>query len=177
MTTERVRLPNRRYHESFQFVHDSQIYTVGIGRYPDGRLAEMFLDCGKSGTAVQTHARDSAVLVSLLVQHGVSLAQARHSLTRLPDDRASGPIGALLDLLAGEEPPPAAPLSDCPLERAGLRGCSCIDDVEKDKCRRRFLVAEAAVDAARLDRCICAESGVAAPAAGCDACDHAEALS
>lgn len=108
MSPSREELPHRRSHEVFAFEHLGQVYTVGVGRYADGRLAELFLNCGKSGTQIQTHARDSAVLLSLLLQRGGSIDEARHALTRNPDNSATGAIGALLDLLAADAAAAAA---------------------------------------------------------------------
>jgi hypothetical protein len=44
---ERERLPNRRAAELIDFEHDRGRWTVTIGRYPDGRIAEIFLDAAK----------------------------------------------------------------------------------------------------------------------------------
>ena len=46
--------------------------TAGVGRFEDGRLAEIFLKRGSSGIAIDTFARDAAVAASLLFQHGCS---------------------------------------------------------------------------------------------------------
>jgi hypothetical protein len=91
----RERLPNRRSCELFSFDVAGHRYTASFGRFPDGRVAEIFLDTGKPNTAVQTHASDSAVLVSLLLQHGVCLETIRHSI--------SGPIRKALDVLAADD--------------------------------------------------------------------------
>jgi hypothetical protein len=66
----RERLPNRRGHELLDFEHGGIRYTAGVGHFADGRLAEIFLNTAKHGTAVDTNARDAAVVVSLLLQHG-----------------------------------------------------------------------------------------------------------
>lgn len=105
MTTSarRERLADRRYHESFVFDHGGLTYTAGVGFYPDGRVAKIFLSCGKAGSHAESNARDAAILASLVLQHGVPLERIRHTLTR--DDRGShGPIGHALDLLASNEP-------------------------------------------------------------------------
>jgi hypothetical protein len=39
------------------------------------------LDTGKAGSAVQTQAENAAVLVSLLLQHGVTLDEIRSKVT------------------------------------------------------------------------------------------------
>jgi ribonucleoside-diphosphate reductase alpha chain len=88
----RERLPNRRGHELVDFEHGGIRYTSGVGRFSDGRLAEIFLNTAKHGTAVDTNARDAAVAVSLLLQHGCSIETLRHALTRNADGSASGPL-------------------------------------------------------------------------------------
>jgi hypothetical protein len=102
----RQKLPNRRPHEVVQFVHAGISYRAGIGRFEDGRPAEAFLQASvKSGTAVETNARDGAVLLSLLLQHQCPIETIRRALTREDDQAAAGPIGMLLDLLDSQGPP------------------------------------------------------------------------
>ena len=55
--TERERLPNRRFNESFDFEWRGMHFTATIGRFPDGRLAEIFLTNGKVNTDADTAAR------------------------------------------------------------------------------------------------------------------------
>jgi hypothetical protein len=94
------RLPNRRGHELVDYEHCGIRYTAGIGRFDDGRLAEIFLNTAKHGTAVDTNARDAAVAASLLLQHGCPIEALRRALTRNADGSASGPLARALDLLA-----------------------------------------------------------------------------
>lgn len=101
--TARARLPNRRAHELINFDHRGYRYTAGVGRFADGRLAEVFLNVsGRVGTEIETVARDAAILASLALQHGASVETIRHALTRNVDGSASGAIGTLLDMLAAE---------------------------------------------------------------------------
>lgn len=95
----RQRLPNRRPHTVFEFEHGGIKYTAGVGRFEDKRPAEVFLNAAKSGSGMETYARDAAILLSLLLQHGCSIATARHAITRNSDGAPSGPIGVLLDVL------------------------------------------------------------------------------
>jgi hypothetical protein len=96
----RTPLPNRRTHETLRFEHWGQRYVVGIGRAKLGApIAEVFLNCAKSGTQAETLARDSAVLLSLALQHGVPIETIGHAITRNADGSPSGPIGALVDLM------------------------------------------------------------------------------
>lgn len=96
----REALPNRRLHETLHFEHWGQKYVVGLGRaQPTGPVAEVFLNCAKSGTQAETLARDSAVLMSLALQHGVPIETIRHAITRNVDGSPAGPVGALVDLM------------------------------------------------------------------------------
>ena len=103
MSSSRSRMPERRAHEAFDFEHGGFRYKAGVGFYGDCRIGEVFLDVDKAGTAIQTHARDAAVVLSLLLQHGCPLDVIQRAVTRLPDGKAAGPIGTLLDLLAKRE--------------------------------------------------------------------------
>ena len=94
------RLPDRRQHEAIDFQHGGFRYVAGIGRFPDGRLAELFFNTAKTGTALETVARDAAIVASIALQHGAPADTIRHALTRNSDGSASGPLGALLDMLA-----------------------------------------------------------------------------
>ena len=96
----RQRLPDRRGHELLDFEHGGIRYRAGVGRFEDGRLAEIFLNTAKPGTAVDTFARDAAIAVSLSLQHGCSMDTLRRALTRNGDGSASGPLARALDLLA-----------------------------------------------------------------------------
>jgi hypothetical protein len=97
--SDRKRLPNRRGHELLDFEHGGLRYTAGIGRFEDGRLAEIFLNTRKHGTGLDTSARDASIAASLLLQHGCPLETLRRALTRNADGSASGPLARALDLL------------------------------------------------------------------------------
>ncbi len=100
MSAARSRLPDRRYHEGFEFEHGGVRYRAGIGFYGHGKIGEVFLDADKVGSAAETLARDSAVLLSIFLQYGCPLEALRHAIKRNPNGEAAGPIGKLLDLLA-----------------------------------------------------------------------------
>jgi ribonucleoside-diphosphate reductase alpha chain len=100
----RQTLPSRRAHEVFSFRHWNAKYHVGIGRaHPSSPIQEIWLNTNKTGTQSETLARDSAVVLSIALQCGATIEMLRHAITRDLDGRASGPIGALLDRLAGDE--------------------------------------------------------------------------
>ena len=97
----REKLPNRRPCISFSFTCNNLSYTASIGRFPDGRLAEIFLSNTRSGSHSDAAGRDSAVVCSLALQGGVSVGAIRHALLRDSRGVASSPLGVALDLLAG----------------------------------------------------------------------------
>jgi hypothetical protein len=74
-------------------------YTATVGYYPDGRIGELFLNNHKSNSTADTNARDAAIAFSFAVQHGADIEDIRKALCRESNGRASGPLGAALDLL------------------------------------------------------------------------------
>jgi hypothetical protein len=97
----RERLPNRRSCETFSFICNALNYTALIGRFPDGRLAEIFISNTRSGSHSDAAAKDSAVVASIALQHNVSVDVIRHALLRDSQGCPSSPLGAALDLIAG----------------------------------------------------------------------------
>lgn len=109
MYPARQTLPARRGHEVFEFdfsrgPHDPGTrYTAGVGRYADGRISEVFLDCHKLGSAMTDDARGAAMTVSIALQHGVPIASLAAGLAHYEDGRPCGLIGRLMDALAEHE--------------------------------------------------------------------------
>ncbi len=101
----RWRLPNRRFSETFAFECGRFRYTATISRFSDGKLAEIFISNHKTGSDADTIAKDSAVVCSLALQHGVPLETIRRALLRDPRGTPSSPLGAALDIIAAERPP------------------------------------------------------------------------
>jgi hypothetical protein len=95
----RRRLQNRRPHWLYRFECDGQIYTGGIGRFDDGRIAEIFINGAKVGTAAETNAQDAAIVASLALQYGCPVGTIRHALAR-----SGGSAGPLATLLGKVEP-------------------------------------------------------------------------
>jgi hypothetical protein len=95
----RRRPPNRREHEAIAFTFRGHEYTAGVGRFVDGALAELFLDCAKVSTPLAADARDAAVCLSLALQYGVPVVAIREAVSREADGSPAGIIGATLDLL------------------------------------------------------------------------------
>ncbi len=78
----RERLANRRENVSVPFEFEGHQYRATAAWFPDGRLAEIFLDVpGKLGTPLQSNADNAAILTSLALQHGVNPQVIRHSVT------------------------------------------------------------------------------------------------
>lgn len=99
----REHLPNRRATTLVNIEAGGFRYVAGVGHYDDGRLAEIFLNADKGGTAIDDAARDSAVVASIALQHGVEIETIRHALMRNGSGAASGPLGVLLDLMAAHD--------------------------------------------------------------------------
>jgi hypothetical protein len=96
-------LPNRRLAETFELEVAGLRYTCTVGRFSDGRLAEVFLNNHKSNSAADTSARDSAIVFSIAVQCGADPEVIRRALSRDSQGRASGLLGTALDLIAVTE--------------------------------------------------------------------------
>jgi hypothetical protein len=100
---ERERLPQRRECEGFDVEALGMHFHATVGRFPDGRVAEIVLTNHKAGSQAGIMASDSAVLCSIALQFGVPLDVIRHALMRDSMGKPSGPLGVVLDLVAAEE--------------------------------------------------------------------------
>jgi ribonucleoside-diphosphate reductase alpha chain len=109
MSAPRNRLPDRRGHEVIDFTRNGYHFTAGVGRFPDGSLAEIFLNSPKVGTPIEAAARDAAVLASVALQFGASVDTIRRALSQDAMGKAAGPLGAVLDILAEGAGPGCAP--------------------------------------------------------------------
>ena len=99
----RRHLANRRLAETFELTVAGLRYTCTIGWFPDGSIAELFLNNHKSNSAADTSARDSAIVFSIAVQCGADPEVIRRALSRNSQGHASGPLGAALDLIVSEQ--------------------------------------------------------------------------
>lgn len=95
----REKLPNRRTGELVEFVHEGIRYIAHAGRFPDGRLAEMFLDAAKPGMVIDLIAKDTATILSIALQHGASVETIRAAMSQEMNGVMRGPVGVALDLL------------------------------------------------------------------------------
>lgn len=98
--TMRHRLPNKRAAEHFELECAGLKYTCTIGRFPDGRIGEIFLNNHKINSAADVAARDAAISFSIAIQYGADLETIRAALSRDAQGRATGPLGAALDRIA-----------------------------------------------------------------------------
>ena len=98
----RQRLKDRRACESFDLEVAGQRYTATIGRHADGTIGEIFLQSRKPGSQSDSNARDAAVAASLALQHGCPLETLQRALLRDSHDHPSTPLGAVVDIIAGE---------------------------------------------------------------------------
>jgi ribonucleoside-diphosphate reductase alpha chain len=100
----RRRLTDRRPHEAVQTEFRGAPYSIGVGRFEDGSLAEIFIDCQAKGlTPLSDDAKDAAVALSIALQYGAPAHVIREAVTRTADGSATGIIGHVLDLLEGSQ--------------------------------------------------------------------------
>ena len=95
----RLRLSNRRYSTTFDPKAGSLRYTATVSWFDDGNIGELFLNNHKSNSAADTNAKDAAITFSIAVQHGADPDVIRRALCRDSQGKASGPLGAALDLI------------------------------------------------------------------------------
>lgn len=104
----RQRLPNRRPSVTFpvrwQTDAGAQSFTLTAGFDPDtAQLAEVFYADGqRSGSGMQHTVQDACTVISIALQHGVTVAELAHSIGRVPMAGGTAPaslIGAILDAL------------------------------------------------------------------------------
>lgn len=100
----REKLPPCRACETIDFVHGRMAHVASIGRYEDGRLAEVFLSAGKAGTDLDAATRDAAIVLSLAFQYGVPVETLSGAISRLDDGSAASAVGCLLDIITADGP-------------------------------------------------------------------------
>jgi hypothetical protein len=98
----RRRLPNRRLAETFELEVNGHRYVVTIGRFENGEPGEIFINSAKTGSQIDRAARDSAVLASLGLQHGISVEVLARALSRTASGKPDSVLCAVLDRLAAK---------------------------------------------------------------------------
>jgi hypothetical protein len=102
LPSRRRRLPNRREAELYDLSFKGARFTIGVSRFPDDAIAEIFIHSAKASSHLADIARDAAVTLSLALQYGTPAEAIRLAVTRDADGSAAGIVGAVLDLLAQE---------------------------------------------------------------------------
>jgi hypothetical protein len=96
----RHRLSARHFSTNLQVEALGLRFTAPTSNYPDGRLGEIFLQNHKADSAAGIMASDAAIAASLALQYGCPVEVLRKALCRDARGKASGPLGAALDILA-----------------------------------------------------------------------------
>ena len=106
----RMRLPNRRRSEVIEVKHtetngSKTPYVLTAGFYEDDRVGEVFIDAPKADSTLGIICHDSAVLISIALQHGATVKEMQASVarTKLKGGLPQSVIGTVLDVLARVE--------------------------------------------------------------------------
>ena len=101
--TIRRRLANRRGNVTFDFICGDFHYVATVSFFSDGKLAEIFIGNGAQGRFKHgQRPKDSAVVASLALQHGIPVDVIRRALLRDFHGVANSPLGCALDLVASQ---------------------------------------------------------------------------
>lgn len=95
----RNRLRNRREAETFAVEHGGARFVISIGRYDDGRPAEVFVDGLKVGTDLRETLRDAALLASLALQHGCPVETIAGAVQRDSFGAPLSVVGRVVDAM------------------------------------------------------------------------------
>jgi hypothetical protein len=93
--TDRQRLPNRGLAEISDIEVVGLRYTCTVGRFADGRLAEVFLTNHRAGSDAGAVASDSTVVASICFQYGVPIEVTRKALMCDGPGRARTPLAGV----------------------------------------------------------------------------------
>jgi hypothetical protein len=99
----RRRLANRRSSTTFVIESQGLAFTVTVSAFDTGEPAEVFITNHRASSGAGIMASDAAIAASLALQYGCPAEVLRRALARDSQGRASGPLGAALDLLAESE--------------------------------------------------------------------------
>jgi hypothetical protein len=98
---KRQRLPNRRQNEVVDITFRGAEYRIAFTRLASGRIAEVFCDPYRVACDVAEDSRDSGLVLSVALQHGVPVDALRATVSR-ERGRPTSLSGHILDLLASE---------------------------------------------------------------------------
>lgn len=97
-------LPDRRQSANEDVTFAGVQVSVSFGRYDDGRIGEVFLSTRKAGTAIDIACRDTAVLISLLLQHGCPASTIGRATTADAHGQPEGLAGIVAQLIEERMP-------------------------------------------------------------------------
>ena len=95
-----ARLANRRNSEIIDTAFRGKQYAITFSRFPDGLIGEVFIDPAKVASDAAEDSRDTGIILSIALQHGVPLACMRAAVSRVEQDRPASLAGHVLDVLA-----------------------------------------------------------------------------
>lgn len=97
----RIPLPNKRLHIVERIDHAGVHYHVGYGFDSDGCVREVFADARKTGSDTQATLSDACIMLSLLLQHGMSIADIAAALgENRAEGASSGDCASVLGIIS-----------------------------------------------------------------------------
>lgn len=100
----REKLPDRRLSETFSMeTQGGRRYIVTASRFPDGRVAEIFVNTPKKvGNEEDVITRDAAIVCSIALQYGAPLAVILSALSVDSQGHPAGALGEALNVLLAQ---------------------------------------------------------------------------
>ena len=98
----REELPARRPLTRVLTEHDGHAYFVDYACFPDGRIAEIFVNARKSSSAAEAIARDAAIVLSIALQYAAPYQALRRAMTRDGQGQPLSIVGHALDVAADD---------------------------------------------------------------------------
>lgn len=151
----RAPLPARRDADAIRFEdRNGHVFRIHVGFYDSGSIGEVFINAEKTDSAIDALGGDTAILLSLLLQHGATFAAIGHALRRNPTGSRASFIGEVVDHLTqlyGTRQPVVAGLS------------LALSDPRVDAIYQHLKAAGFVVTKEALCRALCAALGGAKP--------------
>lgn len=102
LKTARRRLPNRRGSEAFALEAGGPDFAGTASRFADGSLGGVFLQNHKAGSTSGIIASNAVIAASFSLQFGCPVGTLCTAVCRDARGTATGPLGVVVDMLAGE---------------------------------------------------------------------------
>ena len=99
-----MRFPNRRETETIEVWWHNQRHHVSVGRFPNGKVGEIFIHGPKSGSDTDSLAYSIGTSLSIALQHGATVEELAKSVARGPRGGPACLVGAVLDCILGLKP-------------------------------------------------------------------------